>query len=258
MTSYAAVLALVLGGCGTRPGGGSTAGNAPDSSLRASPVHAAASPEPAPPTQLRLQVAAQSQLPQLPNGCEVTSLSMLLSAVGRPVDKLELAARQPRDSTPVTYRAGSSSRDLDQVVIWGNPDIGFVGDPAGSGYGIYHAPLTRLLNQYLPGRAADLTGQSIDALQIQLAHGLPTVAWVTTTLQPVNDWVSWQSPSGPVRATRYEHAVLVVGYDATNIYINNPLTGEASLQVPRDKFLAVWQQLGNQAVSVATPSPSRS
>ena len=207
------------------------------------------------PAQVKLQVPAQDQLPQLPNGCEVTSLSMLLTAAGRPVDKLELAAREPRDPTPVTYRPESRSSDLDQVVSWGNPNTGFVGNPAGSGFGIYHAPLSRLLNQYLPGRSLDLTGQPITALQNQLARGIPAVAWVTTTLQPVNDWVSWQSPTGPVRATRYEHAVLVVGYDATHVYINNPLTGEGSQPVNRDQFLGAWQQLGDQALSV-TPAPS--
>ena len=38
------------------------------------------------PKQVLIKVPAQSQLPQLKNGCEVTTLSMLLAAVGHPIN----------------------------------------------------------------------------------------------------------------------------------------------------------------------------
>lgn len=199
-----------------------------------------------------LAVAAQSQLPELPNGCEDTSLAMLLPAVGHPVDRLELARTQPVDPTPVAWRPGSGDQPgLDAVTSWGNPNVGFVGNVDGRpGYGIYHGPLRQLLDQQLPGRALDLTGQPFTADLAQVDRGVPVVVWTTTTYTPTDDWVTWQSPTGPVRATSYEHAVLLVGHTQTSLLINDPLTGKAAVPVDPGRFEAAWRQLGAQALTV--------
>ena len=55
---------------------------------------------------------------------------------------------------------------------------------------------------------------------------------------------------GPVRATPDEHAVLLVGYDANRVYVNDPLAGQARRPVARSVFRSSWQQLGGQALSV--------
>lgn len=200
-----------------------------------------------------LQVPPQSQLPELPNGCEVTSLAMLLSAVGHPVDKTQLAQRQPVDPTPVSYASGSDDPpDFDAVIRWGNPNLGMVGNTYGTpGYGIYHGPLGRLLDEELPGQALDLTGYPFASALLQLDKGVPVLLWATTTYAPTDDWVTWQSPTGTVRATRYEHAVLLVGRRRDSLLINDPLSGQAAVAVDADLLQAAWQQLGGQALTVA-------
>ncbi|MGZ4123778.1 MAG: C39 family peptidase [Tumebacillaceae bacterium] len=207
-------------------------------------------PQPAPAqtatsNSFKLIVPAKLQGPELYNGCEVTSLSMLLSAAGHPVDKMTLANSIKKDPTPATYSGDN------QITAWGDPNNGFVGDVTGSdpGYGVYHGPVAALLNSYLPGRAEDLTGGSFDRVLARIASGHPVIAWTTATFTPTSSWTTWQGPNGPVKATFDEHVVLIVGYNNSQIFINDPLDGTASKAVDRASFISAWQQLGNQAVT---------
>jgi uncharacterized protein YvpB len=148
------------------------------------------------PPSVSLDVPAQHQLPELLNGCEVTSLSMLLTAVGHPIDKLTLAKEEPVDPTPIVYGPDQS------ISFWGDPNKGFVGKEGGSpGYGIYHGPIVALINQILPGKAVDLTGHSFTDLLGVVAHQRPVMVWTTADFQPTSDWVTWNSPDGPIHAT---------------------------------------------------------
>ncbi len=211
------------------------------------------------PASYDMSVPAQSQLPQLQNGCEVTSLSMLLAAVNHPVSKMTLAAEQPTDPTPAVLKPipDFKGNPILEVVSWGNPNVGFVGSVEGGsklGYGIYNGPLDHLLNQILPNQADDMTGDSFTQILDHVAHGVPVVAWTTINFLPTNDWVTWQSPEGPVTATPMEHAVLIVGYTPTTVIVNNPYTGQANEAVNRADFIAAWKQLGEQALTVHLPA----
>lgn len=199
-------------------------------------------------TRVLLPVKVQSQLPMLPNGCEATSLSMLLAAVGAPTSKVVLAHEQPTDPRQPVF--ATAHRDLTRIATWGDPERGFVGRVTGNyGYSIYHTPLARLLNSKLPGRARDLTGGSFQDLIKQVDAGTPVLVWNTITLRPTNRWVTWTGPNGPVHATFDEHAVLLVGHTATKLIINNPLSGRQETVDP-EPFINAWRQLGRQALTV--------
>lgn len=75
-----------------------------------------------------MNVPVISQKPELFNGCEVTSLAMLLRYAGVNVGKLELAKRLEKD-----------------------------GDP-----------LERFMERYLPGKTLNMTGSSFDNVLQQL------------------------------------------------------------------------------------------
>jgi uncharacterized protein YvpB len=192
-----------------------------------------------PPTAL-IDVAPQDQFPGLPNGCEVTSLSMLLSAVGHPVSRFVLAADMPRDPTPRVLGPNGTILSF----------VGHVRDLY-DGYGIYHRPLLTLLDRVLPGQGVDLTGHPFTDILRYVAAGRPVEVWTTITFHPTNQWITWQSPEGPVRATLLEHAVLVVGYDRNQLFVNNPYNGEQAEPIALAPFLASWRQLGSQAITVA-------
>lgn len=200
------------------------------------------------PASVMLSVSPQNQNPQLPNGCEVTSLSMLFTAIGHPVSKMTLAKEMPYDKTPRVKNAQG------EIVSWGNPNVGFVGSPYvwADGYGIYHGPIVKLINMVLPGEGVDLTKKPFNDLLSYVAQGIPVEAWVTVNLAPTDKfWETWQTPEGPITVTQQEHAVLIVGYDASHIYINNPFNGEKDEAVSKKNFLGAWQQLGEQAVTIA-------
>ncbi|MDO6632226.1 C39 family peptidase [Bacillus thuringiensis] len=76
------------------------------------------------------------QNPELPNGCEVTSASIMLKYNGINVDKMELAQKLPqsipniqyfsiRDNTSALIESGLDY--LKREAIWGDPSEGFVG-----------------------------------------------------------------------------------------------------------------------------------
>jgi uncharacterized protein YvpB len=195
-----------------------------------------------------IDVPTQSQLPALPNGCEVTSLSMLLSFAQRPVDKLVLARTQDTDRGQPVF--AGTQHDFYSISRWGNPNDSFVGRVDGRyGYGIYHGPLARLLDRQLPGRSDDLTGRPFSEVLEHLRQGTPVVLWTTTTFRPPSRWVTWATPNGPFRATQAEHAVLLIGYTPGHLVINNPLSGQRE-SVQAAPFLVSWQQMGRQALTV--------
>lgn len=213
------------------------------------------------PVSYLIHVPPKDQYPALPNGCEVTSLAMLMTAAGHPVSKMVLAAEMPKDPTQLVLSSytNANGQTAYRVKYWGNPNVGFVGSvyKAGDGYGIYHGPMVKFLNRLLPGRAEDLTGAPFSAILRQVARGIPVEVWTTTTFAPTNDWVTWQSPEGLVRATPWEHAVLLVGYSPGFLYINNPLNGEAAEKIAEGPFLQSWQQLGDQAITYRPASSAR-
>jgi len=197
------------------------------------------------PAHALLSAPAIDQWPALPNGCEVTALSMLLQFEGVPVSNMTLAHEVARAKTPRVVKNG-------QVVRWGDPDNGFVGSMRhwSDGFGVYNGPIAALARRYLGGDVWDQTGTDSSRLLRDLATGRPVEVWTNVTFKPVYDWVTWQSDHGPVTVTYDEHAVLLVGYTRDDIILNNPENGAKDEKVPRGAFLASWRQMGRQAITV--------
>jgi uncharacterized protein YvpB len=77
-----------------------------------------------------------AQYPQLPRGCEVTRLAMMLNHASIHVSKMTLAKQVKKDPTPYKVKDGNT--------YLGNPNTGFVGDMYDlkkPGYGVYHEPI---------------------------------------------------------------------------------------------------------------------
>ncbi|WP_079910382.1 C39 family peptidase [Paenibacillus sp. 32352] len=191
-----------------------------------------------------LDVPAIRQYPELPSGCELTSLTMLLQFVGIEKSKMELVPELKKDPTPLKRNPDGS------VAYWGNPNTGFVGDITGGakGFGIYHTALMELLNKYVP-TAKDFTRQPFEKLEDQLREGIPSVVWTTINYQVPDRWVIWDTPIGPIQTTFMEHAVLLVGFDEENVYVNDPYNGKSKVKINKAQFLETWEAMGSQAIS---------
>jgi uncharacterized protein YvpB len=185
-----------------------------------------------------------SQRPELPNGCEVTSLTMLLRSAGISADKMILAGQMAK----VPYSSGKFK---------GNPNEGFVGnmyngDKAHPGLAVYHGPVADLARKYLGNRVIDLTGSSWNKVEEQIADGRPV--WVITSINfvPVADsqWVDWHTSQGDMKISFEEHSVLLTGYDKDHVWFNDPLSRSKGTRIAaKSAFVAAWKQFGRQAIT---------
>ncbi|KRL04013.1 YvpB like protein [Liquorilactobacillus oeni DSM 19972] len=189
---------------------------------------------------LDVPLVNQMTEPRLYNGCEVTSLTMLLNYNKIDVSKNVLA--DEINTVPLNYDDGEH----------GNPNIGFVGDITGSsaGLGVYHGPITKLARKYSKN-VKDISGQNFNKVieQLELKHPVWTIT--TVSFARVNDFQDWQTPQGDMQITFSEHSVVITGFDRKNnlIYINNPY-GTKNQAVNWDNFEEAYNQMGKQAVYI--------
>ncbi|KFN03231.1 peptidase C39 family protein [Bacillus clarus] len=182
------------------------------------------------------------QLPELPRGCEVTSLAMLLQHNGVQVDKMQLASEIHR--VP-----------FEEKGLRGNPYEGFVGNiytKSEPGYGVYHQPIFKLAEKYVPEKVMNLTGRDVEDLYKVISSGSPVWVIANTTFKPLDEdnFETWNTSSGEVKITYYEHSAVVIGYDQNFVYVNDPLANNPRKAVPRTQFETAWDQMGKQAITI--------
>ena len=190
---------------------------------------------------LNVPLIDQMDDPKLYNGCEVTSLAMVLNYNGIDVTKSELADNI--ETVPFQYDNGEH----------GNPNDGFVGSVSGStspGLGVYHGPVYNLAKQYADN-VYDLTGSNFDTVVNKVEEGHPVWTITTTAFAPVSDFESWDTPDGKIDVTYSEHSVCITGFDRDKrvIYVNDPY-GYKNREVDWNDFAAAYKQMGKQAVYV--------
>ncbi|GAA6237223.1 C39 family peptidase [Apilactobacillus micheneri] len=130
-----------------------------------------------------------SQRPQLPTGCEITAVTMMINyATGKKYSKTFFANKMPRNS---------------------NPNKGFVGSPySKSGWYIYPPALMKLVHRYA-GSSVNLTGKSTNYLKHYLKqNNHPIVIWIANTDGFPN------------------HAVTMTGFNKKQLYYNDPWLGK--------------------------------
>ncbi|WP_053367513.1 C39 family peptidase [Bacillus sp. FJAT-27245] len=198
--------------------------------------------QPKPVEKINLDVPLLNQMtaPRLYNGCEVTSLAMILDYKGIDVSKGDLAKKVKR--VPFRYENGQ----------YGNPYAGFVGNmEVGPGLGVYHGPIFELAREYAGTRAEDLTGKPFDTVIEKLAGGSPVWVIINTLYAPLDEanFQTWDTPEGQVKITFKMHSVALTGFDENYIYFNDPY-GTKDRKADRSKFKEAWEQLGSQAVVI--------
>lgn len=181
------------------------------------------------------------QNPELPRGCEVTSLAMLLNHSGISVDKMELASQ--------LHTVAFEENGLN-----GNMREGFVGDMYSlntPGLGVYVEPIYNLASIYLPNRLVNLTGGEPQDLYNMIDQGIPVWLIVndTFTALPEEQFETWFTNDGPMQVTYAKHSVLLTGYSHSHVYVNDPLHETPNRRINRKGFEEAWIQLDRQALS---------
>ncbi|MDR4945216.1 C39 family peptidase [Neobacillus cucumis] len=187
---------------------------------------------------LNVTLINQMAAPRLKNGCEMTSLAMVLNYHGVKVTKNTLANQVSK--VPWMYSNG----------LRGNPNLGFVGDMAnGPGLAVYNGPVLSLAKKYVGTKAVNLTKKPFSEVLGYVGQGLPVWIITTTTFAPVSNFQLWNTPQGPIRITFSEHSVVITGYDQNYIYINNPY-GYKNQRINKTNFIKAWEQMGSQAIVI--------
>lgn len=189
----------------------------------------------------KLNVPLENQMPDLPNGCEVTSLSMLMNYYGIKVSKNELAETiQHVDS----FTDGGKYR--------GNPHQGFVGHMtiANAGWCVYNEPLYNVARKYT-SHIENITGSDFLSLLKLVSTGHPVMIITTTTFNKVNNMQTWDTNTGKVNVTPSSHACVITGYSKPKkvVYVNNPY-GYKNQPVNWKNLQASYNQRGRQALYI--------
>lgn len=189
----------------------------------------------------KLDVPLKNQMPDLPNGCEVTSLSMLMNYYGIKVNKNELA----ENIQHVDFCTdGGKYR--------GNPNQGFVGHMsiANAGWCVYNGPLYNVARKYTT-HIENITGSDFLSLLKLVSNGHPVLIITTTTFNRVNDMQTWDTNTGKVNVTPSSHACVITGYSKPKkvIYVNNPY-GYKNQPVNWKNLQASYNQQGRQALYI--------
>ncbi len=168
-------------------------------------------PEGIPPKKVILNVPIIAQRPELPTGCEITAVCMMLKFYGANVNKVSLANEMPKNIS--------------------DPNLGFVGNPfTSSGWTIYPPALMNLVKKYV-GSSINLTACSLDRLEEQIMNNKLVVVWLSNMY------------------TFSVHALTMTGYDASYYYFNDPWNGIKNMSLTKADFLQKWTLQNKRAIS---------
>ena len=158
------------------------------------------------------------QLPELPTGCEITSLTIVLNFLGFPVDKEYMARDYLQKSDPFV----GSFNDY------------FIGSPWNeSAWGCYAPVITKSANRFFNDQnskliAYNISGSSMEALCTQVESGNPVIVWTSQALDEETTTTPILLENG---TTDYwysnEHCVVIIGYDLQKgtLTVCDPLEG---------------------------------
>ena len=188
-----------------------------------------------------LHVPLIKQLPELPTGCEVTSLAMAINHYGIKISKTVLAD---------VFLEKGEYRAADHRKV-------FVGEV--NAYGCYAGVIQKCAEKFfatVSTRSFDVknvTGCTPQALYAYTDMGYPVIVWASNKMLPTFEGPSWtDSESGnTITWTGNEHCVLLTGYDMKRkyVYMNDPLYGIVSFKM--EDFETRFYELEQQAIVIA-------
>ncbi len=192
------------------------------------------------------------QRPELPRGCEVTSLSIMLHHYMETApDKIQLASEL--DQQVDQYA------EIDGVIHFTDMHTAFAGsmdDTSQPGLGVYIEPVYKLAKEYIHGDSVtkgvfDLSGMSFDQMLTLVSKEIPVLVIIPNRYRKVPDYAIevWKTPSGFMEVTYQEHSVVVMGFDENYIYYSDP-SKEIIDKKPLSEFKEGWESIGSQGMII--------
>lgn len=185
------------------------------------------------------------QEPELPTGCEITTLAEVLNYHGFNIDKEELCD----NFMPVDYVGSVTMAQA------------YLGDPrSNNGFGCYSPVIVKSAYEYFesidsPCYAVDLSGTDFRDLFYQICQGRPVIVWATMYLTESYPNYKWTAGNGEdMIFNDYQHCMAIYGYDLNEgiIYAGDPLVGNTTYSI--DRFEMIYDIMYKQAVVICGDS----
>ena len=187
------------------------------------------------------------QYPELPTGCEVTAMTMVLNYYGYQVNKVTMAL----DYMPKVQAEFYRSEDGRLM----GPDLEnfFVGDPTEeTGYICGTGAIVTAANRYLADVGSDLTAAAMKNVQPEklydlIDQGTPVVIWCTINMEDRAETDGWYREDGTyMEWSTNDHGAVLIGYDEDTVTVADPIYSR--ITVSRDQFEKVFAERGGQCV----------
>lgn len=190
------------------------------------------------------------QLPELPTGCEITAMTMVLNYYNLDADKITMATEYlPTSYYYINYENNRPiGNDIDNY---------FLGDPTTVyGYVCGTGAIITATDNYLKDckstlAARDITGSSSDELYALVAQDTPIVVWTTIEMADRNQAEGWYTEKGNyVDWSTNDHCNVLIGYTESTVTIADPLVGQ--VEYDREQFEKVFDSRGSKCVILQT------
>ena len=187
------------------------------------------------------------QYPELPTGCEITAMTMVLNYYGYQVDKVTMAL----DYMPKVKAEFYRSEDGRLM----GPDLEnyFVGDPTeDSGYICGTGAIVTAANSFLSDVGSNLTAVAMknaqpDELYDLIDQGTPVVIWCTINMEDRAETDGWYREDGTyMEWSTNDHGAVLIGYDEDTVTVADPIYSR--ITVSRDQFEKIFAERGGQCV----------
>ena len=178
--------------------------------------------------------------------CEAASLRMALGGIGIDVAEGDILQQLPRDPTPRQVQP-------DGTVVWGDPDLGFVGEFDGvfarDGYGVYDGPIA-VAGAAFGVNIAHSTATDPSTLYAAVSSGQPVIVWIPygLTVKGRGEWLTPDGKTVPYVVT--EHCVVLSGLTDSGVMYADPWEGILKT-ADYATFEAAFTELQNRAVFVS-------
>lgn len=187
------------------------------------------------------------QYPELPTGCEITAMTMVLNYYGYQVNKVTMAL----DYMPKVQAEFYRSEDGRLM----GPDLEnfFVGDPTEeTGYICGTGAIVTAANRYLADVGSDLTAAAMKNVQPEklydlIDQGTPVVIWCTINMEDRAETDGWYREDGTyMEWSTNDHGAVLIGYDEDTVTVADPIYSR--ITVSRDQFEKIFAERGGQCV----------
>ena len=194
-----------------------------------------------PAERIELEIDHLNQNPTLPNGCEITSLAMVLNKLGFEVTKENLS-----DNYLPKAKIGKANFYKE-----------FVGNPRNAdSYGCYAGAIVNAANSYLASqgssyKAVDYTGSDFKTLLELVKEGKPVIVWTTCYIDEDPGYTTKWVVDGEYLVWKANlHCVVLKGYDTEKhtVIVDDPM--RSTEEYDMTLFIKRFKQFYSQAVVV--------